>query len=161
MKKITLLTTIVVLITLLASCSEIKENSASKTSEISKTSSSSIRELEKSEGKAKIKPAKNFKSTPIGDYKIVDNNWYGAWPDDTKLVIDDSVIQVVDPSTVFSKYLIHLNGKKDNPAILKIFVDDEENFDVTKVSKFYVRANGTHSYKGKEIPLFLGDGCEY
>lgn len=161
MKKLTLLTTTVILITLLAACSETKENNASKTSEISKTSSSSTRELEKSEGKAKIKPAKNFESTPIGDYEIVDNNLYGAWPDDTKLVIDDSVIQVVDPSTVFSKYLIYLNEKESNPAILKIFVGDGEDFDVTKVSKFYVRANGTHSYKGKEIPLFLVDGFEY
>lgn len=117
--------------------------------------------LEKSEGKAKIQPAKDFKNTPIGDYRIVDNNLYGAWPDNTKLVIDDSVVEVLDPSSVFTKYLIHLNGDKDKPAVLKLFVDDKENFDVTKVSKFYVRANGTHSYKGKEIPLFLVDGFEY
>ena len=161
MKKITLLTTTVILITLLAACSGTKENNASKTSETHKTSSSSGRELEKSEGKAKIVPAKDFKSTPIGEYKIVDHNWYGAWPDDTKLVVDDSVAQVVDPSTVFSKYLVHLNGDKDCPAILKIFIEDKEKFDVTKVSKFYVRANGTHSYKGKEVPLFLVDGFEY
>ena len=161
MKKITLLTTTVMLLTLLAACGETKENNASKTSEISKISSSSSRELKKSEGKAKIVPAKDFKSTPIGEYKIVDNNWYGAWPDDTKLVVDDSVAQVVDPSTVFSKYLVHLNGDKDCPAILKMFIEDKEKFDVTKVSKFYVRANGTHSYKGKEVPLFLVDGFEY
>lgn len=161
MKKITLLTTAVILITLLAACSTTKENNTSKTSEMDKTSSSSSRELKKSEGKAKIVPAKDFKSTPIGEYKIVDNNWYGAWPDDTKLVVDDSVAQVVDPSTVFSKYLVHLNGDKDRPAILKIFIEDKEKFDVTKVSKFYVRANGTHSYKGKEVPLFLVDGFEY
>lgn len=161
MKKITLLTTAVILITLLAACSTTKENNTSKTSEMDKTSSSSSRELKKSEGKAKIVPAKDFKSTPIGEYKIVDNNWYGAWPDDTKLVVGDSVAQVVDPSTVFSKYLVHLNGDKDRPAILKIFIEDKEKFDVTKVSKFYVRANGTHSYKGKEVPLFLVDGFEY
>lgn len=161
MKKITLLTTAVILITLLAACSTTKENNTSKTSEMDKTSSSSSRELKKSEGKAKIVPAKDFKSTPIGEYKIVDNNWYGAWPYDTKLVVDDSVAQVVDPSTVFSKYLVHLNGDKDRPAILKIFIEDKEKFDVTKVSKFYVRANGTHSYKGKEVPLFLVDGFEY
>lgn len=117
--------------------------------------------LEKSEGKAKIQPAKDFKNTPIGDYRIADNNLYGAWPDNTKLVIDDSVVEVLDPSSVFTKYLIHLNGDIDKPAILKLFVDDKEEFDVTKVSKFYVRANGTHSYKGKEIPLFLVDGFEY
>lgn len=161
MKKITLLTTAVILITLLAACSTTKENNTSKTSEMDKISSSSSRELKKSEGKAKIVPAKDFKSTPIGEYKIVDNNWYGAWPDNTKLVVDDSVAQVVDPSTVFSKYLVHLNGDKDRPAILKIFIEDKEKFDVTKVSKFYVRANGTHSYKGKEVPLFLVDGFEY
>ncbi|EGV03199.1 hypothetical protein Javan270_0054 [Streptococcus phage Javan270] len=117
--------------------------------------------LEKSEGKAKIQPAKDFKNTPIGDYRIADNNLYGAWPDNTKLVIDDSVVEVLDPSSVFTKYLIHLNGDIDKPAVLKLFVDDKEEFDVTKVSKFYVRANGTHSYKGKEIPLFLVDGFEY
>ncbi|OHS87896.1 hypothetical protein HMPREF3237_03025 [Streptococcus sp. HMSC34B10] len=117
--------------------------------------------LAKSEGKAKIKPAKNFKSTPIGEYKIVDNNLYGAWPDNTKLVIDDSVVEVLDPSSVFTKYLIYLNGDKNKPAVLKLFVDDKEKFDVTKVSKFYVRANGTQTYKGKEIPLFLVDGFEY
>lgn len=117
--------------------------------------------LEKSEGKAKIQPAKDFKNTPIGDYRIADNNLYGAWPDNTKLVIDDSVVEVLDPSSVFTIYLIHLNGDIDKPAVLKLFVDDKEEFDVTKVSKFYVRANGTHSYKGKEIPLFLVDGFEY
>lgn len=117
--------------------------------------------LEKSEGKAKIQPAKDFKNTPIGDYRIADNNLYGAWPDNTKLVINDSVVEVLDPSSVFTKYLIHLNGDIDKPAVLKLFVDDKEEFDVTKVSKFYVRANGTHSYKGKEIPLFLVDGFEY
>lgn len=161
MKKITLLATALILASFLVGCSDTKENNASKTSEISKISSSSSRELKKSEGKAKIVPAKDFKSTPIGEYKIVDNNWYGAWPDDTKLVVDDSVAQVVDPSTVFSKYLVHLNGDKDCPAILKMFIEDKEKFDVTKVSKFYVRANGTHSYKGKEVPLFLVDGFEY
>lgn len=159
MKKITLLATTLIIASFLVACSESKENGVPKTNEVSKTSSS--RELEKSEGKAKIKPAKNFKSTPIGDYKIADNNLYGAWPDDTKLVIDDSVIQVVDPSTVFTKYLIYLNGKENNPVVLKMFLDDTEKFDATKVSKFYVRANGTHSYKGKEIPLFLVDGFEY
>lgn len=159
MKKITLLATALVLASFLVACSDTKENNALKTNDALKSSSKS--ELKKSEGKAKIVPAKNFESTPIGEYKIVDNNWYGAWPDDTKLVIDDSVEQVVDPSTVFSKYLVHLNGDKDSPAILKIFVEDKEKFDVTKVSKFYVRANGTHSYKGKEIPLFLVDGFEY
>lgn len=161
MKKITLLATALILASFLVACSDTKENNASKTSELSKASSSSSRELKKSEGQAKIVPAKDFKSTPIGEYKIVDNNRYGAWPDDTKLVIDDSVEQVVDPSTVFSKYLVHLNGDKDSPAILKMFIEDKEKFDVTKVSKFYVRANGTHSYKGKEIPLFLVDGFEY
>jgi lipoprotein len=161
MKKIKLLTTTVVLITLLAACSETKENSTSKSSEISKTSSSPSRELEKSEGTAKIQPAKDFSNTPVGEYKLADTNLYGAWPDNTKLVIDDSVVQVVDPSTVFTKYLIYLNKKENNPVILKIFLDDTEKFDVTKVSKFYVRANGTHLYKGKEIPLFLVDGFEY
>lgn len=117
--------------------------------------------LEKSEGKAKIQPAKDFKNTPIGEYKLADNNLYGAWPDNTKLVIDDSVVEVLDPSSVFTKYLIHLNGNIDKPAVLKLFVDDKEKFDVTKVSKFYVRANGTQTYKGKEIPLFLVDGFEY
>lgn len=161
MKKIKLLTTTVVLISLLAACSETKENSTSKSSEISKTSSSPSRELEKSEGTAKIQPAKDFSNTPVGEYKLADTNLYGAWPDDTKLVIDDSVEQVVDPSTVFSKYLVHLNGDKDSPAILKMFIEDKEKFDVTKVSKFFVRANGTHLYKGKEIPFFLVDGFEY
>lgn len=141
--------------TFLVACNE----SSTKTNEVSKVSSN--RELKKSEGKAKIQPAKDFKNTPIGEYKLADNNLYGAWPDDTKLVIDDSVVQVVDPSTVFTKYLIYLNGKESNPVVLKIFVEDREGFDVTKVSKFYVRTNGTHSYKGKEIPLFLVDGFEY
>lgn len=156
MKKVTLFVTTFLVATFLVACGE----SSTKTNEVSKTSSSNY-ELKKSEGTAKIQPAKNFKNTPIGDYKLADNNLYGAWPDNTKLVIDDSVVQVVDPSTVFTKYLIHLNGKENNPVILKIFVEDKENFDVTKVSKFYVRTNGTHSYKGKEIPLFLVDGFEY
>lgn len=150
MKKITI---ILLAVSFLAACGNIKENSSTKIQ--------SNHELAKSEGTAKIKPAKNFKNTPIGEYKLPDNDFYGAWPDNTKLVIDDSVVQVVDPSTVFSKYLVHVNGDKDKPAILKIFVDDKEKFDVTKVSKFYVRVNGTHSYKGKEIPLFLVDGFEY
>lgn len=156
MKKITLLATTLLATTFLVACSE----SSTITNEASKASSST-RQLKKSEGKAKIQPAKDFKNTPIGDYRIVDNNFYGAWPDDTKLVIDDSAVQVVDPSSISKKYLIHLNGDKDKPAILKLYVDDKEEFDVTKVSKFYVRANGTHSYKGKEIPLFLVDGFEY
>lgn len=155
MKKVTLFVTTLLAATFLVACNE----SSTKTNEVSKVSSS--RELEKSEGKAKIQPAKDFKNTPIGEYKLADNDFYGAWPDNTKLVIDDSVVQVVDPSSVFTKYLIHLNGDKDKPAVLKLFVEDKENFDVTKVSKFYVRANGTHSYKGKEIPLFLVDGFEY
>lgn len=159
MKKTTLLATTLLLASFLVACSDTKENNAPKTNEISKSSSKN--ELEKSEGKAKIKPAKNFKNTPVGEYQMANNNLYGGWPDDTKLVIYDSVEQVVDPSTVFSKYLIHLNGKENNPVILKVFLDDTEKFDVTKVSKFYVRANGTHSYKGKEIPLFLVDGFEY
>lgn len=146
MKKITI---ILLAASFLVACGNTKENIQSN------------HELKKSEGTAKIKPAKNFKNTPIGEYKLPDNDFYGAWPDNTKLVIDDSVVQVVDPSTVFSKYLVHVNGDKDKPAILKIFVDDKEKFDVTKVSKFYVRVNGTHSYKGKEIPLFLVDGFEY
>lgn len=150
-----LLATTLLAATFLVACNE----SSTKTNEVSKVSSN--RELKKSEGKAKIQPAKDFKNTPIGDYRIVDNDFYGAWPDDTKLVIDDSVVQVVDPSSIFKKYLIHLNGDKDKPAILKLYVDDKEEFDVTKVSKFYVRANGTHSFKGKEIPLFLVDGFEY
>ena len=156
MKKIMLLVTTLLVTTFLVACSE----SSTKTNEVSKISSSN-RELEKSEGTAKIQPAKNFSNTPIGEYKLADNNLYGTWPDNTKLVIDDSVVQVVDPSTVFTKYLIYLNGKESNPVVLKIFVEDKEDFDVTKVSKFYVRANGTHSYKGKEIPLFLVDGFEY
>ncbi len=156
MKKITLLATTLLVTTFLVACSE----SSTTTNEASKASSST-RQLEKSEGTAKIQPAKNFSNTPIGKYKLADSNLYGAWPDDTKLVIDDSVVQVVDPSTVFTKYLIYLNGKESNPVILKIFVEDREEFDVTKVSKFYVRTNGTHSYKGKEIPLFLVDGFEY
>ena len=154
MKKITLLATTLLVTTFLVACSEV-----STTNEASKTSSTS--QLEKSEGTAKIQPAKNFINTPIGEYELADNNLYGAWPDDTKLVIDDSVEQIVDPSSVFTKYLIHLNGDKDSPAILKIFVNDGEDFDVTKVSKFYVRTNGTHPYKGKEVPLFLVDGFEY
>ncbi len=159
MKKITLLATALVLASFLVACSDTKENNALKTNDTLKSSSKN--ELKKSEGTAKIQPAKNFKNTPIGEYKIADNNLYGAWPDNTKLVIDDSVVQVVDPSTVFTKYLIYLNGKDSNPVILKIFVEEKEDFDVTKVSKFYVRVNGTHSYKGKEIPLFLVDGFEY
>lgn len=155
MKKVTLFVTALLAATFLVACNE----SSTKTNEVSKVSSN--HELKKSEGTAKIQPAKDFKNTPIGDYRIVDNNLYGAWPDNTKLVIDDSVVQVVDPSSVFTKYLIHLNGDKDKPAVLKLFVDDKENFDVTKVSKFYVRANGTQTYKGKEIPLFLVDGFEY
>lgn len=155
MKKVTLFVTTFLVATFLVACGE----SSTKTNEVSKVSSN--RELKKSEGTAKIQPAKNFKNTPIGDYKLADNNLYGAWPDNTKLVIDDSVVEVLDPSSVFTKYLIHLNGDKDRPAVLKLFVEDKENFDVTKVSKFYVRANGTHSYKGKEIPLFLVDGFEY
>ena len=155
MKKVTLFVTTFLVATFLVACGE----SSTKTNEVSKVSSN--RELKKSEGTAKIQPAKNFKNTPIGDYKLADNNLYGAWPDDTKLVIDDSVVEVLDPSSVFTKYLIHLNGDKDKPAVLKLFVDDKENFDVTKVSKFYVRANGTQTYKGKEIPLFLVDGFEY
>ena len=154
MKKITLLATTLLVTTFLVACSEL-----STTNEASKTSSTS--QLEKSEGTAKIQPAKNFINTPIREYELADNNLYGAWPDDTKLVIDDSVEQIVDPSSVFTKYLIHLNGDKDSPAILKIFVNDGEDFDVTKVSKFYVRTNGTHPYKGKEVPLFLVDGFEY
>lgn len=156
MKKITLLATTLLVTTFLVACSE----SSTTTNEASKASSST-RQLEKSEGTAKIQPAKNFSNTPIGEYKLADSNLYGAWSDDTKLVIDDSVVQVVDPSTVFTKYLIYLNKKENNPVILKIFLDDTEKFDVTKVSKFYVRANGTHLYKGKEIPLFLVDGFEY
>nr|DAK36070.1 MAG TPA: protein of unknown function (DUF4969) [Caudoviricetes sp.] len=156
MKKVMLLATTLLVATFLVACSE----SSTTTNEVSKTSSSSS-QLKKSEGTAKIQPAKNFSNTPIGEYKLADNNLYGAWPDDTKLVIDDSVVQVVDPSTVFTKYLIYLNGKASNPVVLKVFVEDREEFDVTKVSKFYVRTNGTHSYKGKEIPLFLVDGFEY
>ena len=155
MKKVMLLATTLLAATFLVACGE----SSTKTNEVSKVSSN--RELKKSEGTAKIQPAKNFKNTPIGDYKLADNNLYGAWPDNTKLVIDDSVVEVLDPSSVFTKYLIHLNGDKDRPAVLKLFVEDKENFDVTKVSKFYVRANGTQTYKGKEIPLFLVDGFEY
>ena len=155
MKKVTLFVATLLAATFLVACNE----TSTKTNEVSKVSST--RELEKSEGKAKIKPAKDFKNTPIGEYKLADNNFYGAWPDNTKLVIDDSVVEVLDPSSVFKKYLIHLNGDKDKLAILKLYVDDKEEFDVTKVSKFYVRANGTHSYKGKEIPLFLVDGFEY
>ena len=150
MKKITTLMTLLLLTSFLAACEDNKPK-------VSTTNQG----LEKSEGKAKIQPAKDFKNTPIGDYRIADNNLYGAWPDNTKLVIDDSVGEVLDPSSVFTKYLIHLNGDIDKPAVLKLFVDDKEEFDVTKVSKFYVRANGTHSYKGKEIPLFLVDGFEY
>ena len=155
MKKVTLLATTLLIATFLVACNE----ASTKTNEVSKVSSK--RELEKSEGTAKIQPAKDFKNTPIGDYRIVDNNLYGAWPDNTKLVIDDSVVEILDPSSVFTKYLIHLNGDIDKPAVLKLFVDDKEEFDVTKVSKFYVRANGTQTYKGKEIPLFLVDGFEY
>ena len=150
MKKITTLMTLLLLTSFLAACEDNKPK-------VSTTNQG----LEKSEGKAKIQPAKDFKNTPIGDYRIADNNLYGAWPDNTKLVINDSVVEVLDPSSVFTKYLIHLNGDIDKPAVLKLFVDDKEEFDVTKVSKFYVRANGTHSYKGKEIPLFLVDGFEY
>ena len=150
MKKIKTLMTLLLLTSFLAACEGNKPK-------VSTTNQG----LAKSEGKAKIKPAKNFKSTPIGEYKIVDNNLYGAWPDNTKLVIDDSVVEVLDPSSVFTKYLIYLNGDKNKPAVLKLFVDDKEQFDVTKVSKFYVRANGTQTYKGKEIPLFLVDGFEY
>ena len=134
MKKITLLATTLLVTTFLVACSEL-----STTNEASKTSSTS--QLEKSEGTAKIQPAKNFSNTPIGEYELADSNLYGVWPDDTKLVIDDPVEQVVDPSTVFTKYLIHLNGDKDSPVILKVFVNDGEDFDVTKVSKFYVRTN--------------------
>lgn len=155
MKKVMLLATTLLAATFLVACNE----SSTKTNEVSKVSSN--RELKKSEGKAKIQPAKDFKNTPIGEYKLADNNLYGAWPDNTKLVIDDSVVEVLDPSSVFTKYLIHLNGNIDKPAVLKLFVDDKEKFDVTKVSKFYVRANGTQTYKGKEIPLFLVDGFEY
>ena len=155
MKKVTLFVTALLAATFLVACNE----SSTKTNEVSKISSN--HELKRSEGKAKIQPAKDFKNTPIGDYRIVDNNLYGAWPDNTKLVIDDSVVEVLDPSSVFTKYLIHLNGDKDKPAVLKLFVEDKEKFDVTKVSKFYVRANGTQNYKGKEIPLFLVDGFEY
>ena len=155
MKKVTLFVTALLAATFLVACNE----SSTKTNEVSKISSN--HELKKSEGTTKIQPAKDFKNTPIGEYKLADNDFYGAWPDNTKIVIDDSVVQVVDPSSVFTKYLIHLNGDKDKPAVLKLFVDDKENFDVTKVSKFYVRANGTQSYKGKEIPLFLVDGFEY
>lgn len=155
MKKVMLLATTLLAATFLVACNE----SSTKTNEVSKVSSN--HELKKSEGTAKIQPAKDFKNTPIGEYKLADNNFYGAWPDDTKLVIDDSVVQVVDPSSIFKKYLIHLNGDKDKPAILKLYVDDKEEFDVTKVSKFYVRVNGTHSYKGNEVPLFLVDGFEY
>lgn len=155
MKKVMLLATTLLAATFLVACNE----SSTKTNEVSKVSSN--RELKKSEGKAKIQPAKDFKNTPIGEYKLADNNLYGAWPDNTKLVIDDSVVEVLDPSSVFTKYLIHLNGDIDKPAVLKLFVEDKEKFDVTKVSKFYVRANGTQTYKGKEIPLFLVDGFEY
>lgn len=155
MKKVMLLATTLLVATFLVACSE----SSTKTNEASKTSATS--QLKKSEGKAKIQPAKDFKNTPIGEYKLADNNLYGAWPDNTKLVIDDGVVEVLDPSSVFTKYLIHLNGDIDKPAVLKLFVDDKEKFDVTKVSKFYVRANGTQTYKGKEIPLFLVDGFEY
>lgn len=150
MKKITTLMTLLLLTSFLAACEDNKPK-------VSTTNQG----LEKSEGKAKIQPAKDFKNTPIGEYKLDDNNLYGAWPDNTKLVIDDSVVEVLDPSSVFTKYLIHLNGNIDKPAVLKLFVDDKEKFDVTKVSKFYVRANGTQTYKGKEIPLFLVDGFEY
>lgn len=155
MKKVMLLATTLLAATFLVACNE----SSTKTNEVSKVSSN--RELKKSEGKAKIQPAKDFKNTPIGEYKLADNNLYGAWPGNTKLVIDDSVVEVLDPSSVFTKYLIHLKGNIDKPAVLKLFVDDKEKFDVTKVSKFYVRANGTQTYKGKEIPLFLVDGFEY
>lgn len=155
MKKVMLLATTLLAATFLVACNE----SSTKTNEVSKVSST--RELEKSEGTAKIQPAKNFSNTPIGEYKLADSNLYGAWPDNTKLVIDDSVVEVLDPSSVFTIYLIHLNGDIDKPAVLKLFVDDKEKFDVTKVSKFYVRANGTQTYKGKEIPLFLVDGFEY
>ena len=155
MKKVTLFVTALLAATFLVACNE----TSTKTNEVSKVSSN--RELKKSEGTAKIQPAKNFSNTPIGEYKLADNNLYGAWPDNTKLVIDDSVVEVLDPSSVFTKYLIHLNGDIDKPAVLKLFVDDKEKFDVTKVSKFYVRANGTQTYKGKEIPLFLVDGFEY
>lgn len=150
MKKITTLMTLLLLTSFLAACEDNKPK-------VSTTNQG----LEKSEGKAKIQPAKDFKNTPIGEYKLADNNLYGAWPDNTKLVIDDSVVEVLDPSSVFTKYLIHLNGNIDKPAVLKLFVDDKEKFDVAKVSKFYVRANGTQTYKGKEIPLFLVDGFEY
>lgn len=150
MKKITTLMALLLLTSCLAACEDNKPKGPTTN-----------HGLEKSEGTAKIQPAKDFKNTPIGEYKLADNDFYGAWPDGTKLVIDDSVIEVVDPSSVFTKYLIHLNGDKDKPAVLKLFVDDKENFDVTKVSKFYVRANGTQTYKGKEIPLFLVDGFEY
>lgn len=155
MKKVTLFVTALLAATFLVACNE----SSTKTNEVSKILSN--HELKKSEGKAKIQPAKDFKNTPIGDYRIADNNLYGAWPDNTKLVIPDSVVEVLDPSSVFTKYLIHLNGDKDKPAVLKLFIDDKENFDVTKVSKFYIRANGTQTYKGKEVPLFLVDGFEY
>lgn len=155
MRKVTLFATTLLVTTFLVACSE----SSTKTNEASRTSATS--QLKKSEGTAKIQPAKNFSNTPIGEYKLADNNLYGAWPDNTKLVIDDSVVEVLDPSSVFTKYLIYLNGDKDKPAVLKLFVEDKEKFDVTKVSKFYVRANGTQTYKGKEIPLFLVDGFEY
>lgn len=155
MKKVTLLATTLLAVSILVACGE----ATPKNSKGANPSSTS--KIEKSEGTAKIQPAKDFKNTPIGDYKIADNNLYGAWPDNTKLVIHDSVVEVIDPSSVFTKYLIHLNGNNTKPAILKIFVDDKEKFDVTKVSKFYVRANGTQTYKGKEIPLFLVDGFEY
>ena len=106
MKKVTLLATTLLVAIFLVACSE----SSTTTNEAPKTSSTS--QLEKSEGTAKIQPAKNFSNTPIGEYELADSNLYGVWPDDTKLVIDDPVEQVVDPSTVFTKYLIHLNGDK-------------------------------------------------
>ena len=125
MKKVMLLATTLLVATFLVACSE----SSTTTNEVSKTSSSSS-QLKKSEGTAKIQPAKNFSNTPIGEYKLADSNLYGAWPDDTKLVIDDSVVQVVDPSTVFTKYLIYLNGKESNPVVLKVFVEDREELRV-------------------------------
>ena len=127
MKKITLLATTLLAATFLVACNE----SSTKTNEVSKVSSN--RELKKSEGKAKIQPAKDFKNTPIGEYKLADNNLYGAWPDNTKLVIDDSVVEVLDPSSVFTKYLIHLNGDIDNLNIKKSPHSPSLNFECEEI----------------------------
>ena len=112
-------------------------------------------------GTEKIIPAEDFKNTPVGEYEIVNSDLYGEWPDGTKMVIYDKVEKIVDPSAVFTKYLVHLNGDKNQPAILKVFVKEEEQLDVLQVSKFYVRSNGFINYSGQKIPLLLVDGYEY